>query len=64
MDYSKPKKAIWRTGDVDIPVVIIGSYGELNGEEWLKLESGTGVKKSEITFDKVGFWSKLWRKVA
>lgn len=51
-------KAIWRTPDSDIPVVIVGSYGVLNGEEWLILESGTGVRKSEIVFEKTR-WEKF-----
>lgn len=59
-----PFKAIWRNADFDTPVVIVGSYGVLDGEEWLKLESGTGVKKSEIIIDKPSFWRKVWRAVA
>lgn len=49
-----PKKALWKSKDYDIPVEIIKCLGEVQGQHWVLVRSGsaeTGVPLKELKFE-------------
>ena len=48
------KKALWKSKDYDIPVEIIKYLGEVQGQHWVLVRSGsveTGVPLKELKFE-------------
>ena len=54
-----PVNVIWHSCGQDFPVTLVGSYGQYEGQEWFKAESGTGIPADKIIWPKESFIQKV-----